>query len=144
MFDLSNRLFFFNNYYTLISYAPKNSKNVTLVSPLRETHAIDQSIGEPMELEVIAFYDSTKTGIAIADQMYAFNATVRFGMVTPEFFEAEHHGRGQGPPTTVPIPPTKQKEYRLNEYLVGLRATLALNIYKQACLPEDSNSDPKA
>ncbi|XP_039276756.1 piggyBac transposable element-derived protein 4-like [Nilaparvata lugens] len=62
-------MFGFHNGKTLVSYIPKKSRNVLLVSSLHEDNAIDDDSGEKKKPEVITFYNSTKGGVDTADQM---------------------------------------------------------------------------
>lgn len=62
-------VFGFNNGNTLVSYVPKKSKNVVLISSLHNDKAIDQNTGEQKKPDVITFYNNTKAGVDTADQM---------------------------------------------------------------------------
>ncbi|GFS87378.1 uncharacterized protein TNCV_422491 [Trichonephila clavipes] len=58
--------------------------------------------------------------------------------------EGENPGGGQGPPTSLPFPPTTREDLRLDGYLAGPYAAKALYIYKHPCLLQDSNPAPTA
>ncbi|GFW31885.1 hypothetical protein TNCV_5040541 [Trichonephila clavipes] len=92
-------LFGFNSYNTLVSYVLRNWKKVILLSSLRETDAIDQSIGEQKKPEVIAFYNNSKAEVDTADQMcYIFSVSRnirRWSMVF--FFLLSEHYRNKFP-----------------------------------------------
>ncbi|GFW75747.1 uncharacterized protein TNCV_4429301 [Trichonephila clavipes] len=47
----------------------------------------------------------------------------------------------QGPPTSLPLPPTSKEYLRLDGYLVYPHAAKVLNIYKDSCLLRDLNPD---
>ncbi|GFV81152.1 uncharacterized protein TNCV_3742131 [Trichonephila clavipes] len=56
----------------------------------------------------------------------------------------EHPGGGQGPPTSLPLPPTTREDLRRDSYLEYPHAAKALYIYKHPCLLRDSNPGPTA
>ncbi|GFX73925.1 uncharacterized protein TNCV_397361 [Trichonephila clavipes] len=58
--------------------------------------------------------------------------------------EEENPGGGQGPPTSVPLPPTTREDLRLDGYLEYPHAAKALCIYKHPCLLRDSIPVPTA
>ncbi|GFW89316.1 uncharacterized protein TNCV_3966061 [Trichonephila clavipes] len=58
-------------------------------------------------------------------------------------FEEDTWG-GQGPPTSLPLPPTTREDLWLDCYLEYPHAAKALHIYKHPCLPRDSNLVPTA
>ena len=64
-------MFGFNNNKVLVSYIPRERKNVILVSSLHDDDAIDPQSGEQMKPEIITFYNQTKCGVDVADQMCA-------------------------------------------------------------------------
>ncbi|GFX08533.1 uncharacterized protein TNCV_4170321 [Trichonephila clavipes] len=53
-------------------------------------------------------------------------------------------GGGQGPSTSLFLPPTSPEDLRLDGYLEYNRAAKALYIYKHPCLLRDSNPGPTA
>ncbi|GFU30753.1 hypothetical protein TNCV_1444641 [Trichonephila clavipes] len=57
--------------------------------------------------------------------------------------EGEHPGKGEGPSSSLTLPPIKREDLRLDGYLDYLHAAKALCIYKHhPCLLRDSNTDP--
>ncbi|GFU58286.1 uncharacterized protein TNCV_3646251 [Trichonephila clavipes] len=56
--------------------------------------------------------------------------------------EGEIHRGGQGPPTSLPLPPTSGEDLQLNRYLEYHHAAKTLYIYKHPCLLRDSNPVP--
>ncbi|GFY24801.1 hypothetical protein TNCV_2689921 [Trichonephila clavipes] len=67
--------------------------------------------------------------------------TVRFCSVPPPFRGRKPWG-GQGPPTSLPLPPTIREDLWLDGYLEYSYAAKALYIYKHPCLLRDSNPVP--
>lgn len=63
--------FGYNDGKTLVSYIPRLRKNVILVSTFHCDDAIDESSGEQKKPKIITFYNSTKVGVDVADQMCA-------------------------------------------------------------------------
>ncbi|GFV01676.1 uncharacterized protein TNCV_3050691 [Trichonephila clavipes] len=51
---------------------------------------------------------------------------------------------GEGPPTSLPLPPTTRVDLKLNGYLEYPHAAKALYIYRHPYLLRDSNPDPTA
>ncbi|GFX00054.1 uncharacterized protein TNCV_3080501 [Trichonephila clavipes] len=51
---------------------------------------------------------------------------------------------GQGPPTSLPRPPTTREDLRLDGYLEYPHAAKALYMYKHPCLLRDSSPVPTA
>nr|XP_047122928.1 piggyBac transposable element-derived protein 4-like [Hydra vulgaris] len=71
-FDLIDKLKTMKlSYVVLVSYIPRERKNVILVSSLHDDDAIDPQSGEQMKPEIITFYNLTKCGVDVADQMCA-------------------------------------------------------------------------
>lgn len=62
-------MFGFSDGKTLVSYIPKERKNVMLISTLHNDHALDPSSGQSNKPEIITYYNSTKGGVDTADQM---------------------------------------------------------------------------
>ncbi|GFX16036.1 uncharacterized protein TNCV_4702951 [Trichonephila clavipes] len=58
--------------------------------------------------------------------------------------EREHSGGGQGPPTSLPLPPPSREDWRLDCYLKYPHAAKALYIHKYPCLLRDLNPVPTA
>ncbi|GFW78077.1 hypothetical protein TNCV_135471 [Trichonephila clavipes] len=55
-------------------------------------------------------------------------------------FEGESLEGGQGPLTSLPIPPTSREDFRLNGCLIYHHAAKALNIHKHPCILRVSNT----
>ncbi|XP_069618531.1 piggyBac transposable element-derived protein 4-like [Ranitomeya imitator] len=62
-------MFGFSNGKILVSYIPRERKNVILVSSLHNDYTIDPESGELRKPEIITFYNLTKSGVDTADQM---------------------------------------------------------------------------
>jgi hypothetical protein len=78
-------IFGFQKDATLVSYVPKQNKNVFLLSSLHFDGKIDDETGNQKKPEIITFYNHTKCGVDVVDQMCAaYNvsrATKRWPMV---------------------------------------------------------------
>lgn len=68
-----------------VSYVPKKSKNVLLVSSMHNDDKIDETTGEKKKPEIVTFYNLTKGGVDVVDRMItAYNVarnTRRWPMV---------------------------------------------------------------
>ncbi|XP_039299243.1 piggyBac transposable element-derived protein 4-like [Nilaparvata lugens] len=62
-------MFAFNDGKVLVSYIPRERKNVILLSSLHNDSTIDPDSGERKKPEIITFYNQTKSGVDTADQM---------------------------------------------------------------------------
>ncbi|UYV66370.1 hypothetical protein LAZ67_4001477 [Cordylochernes scorpioides] len=62
-------IFGFNENKTLVSYVPKKSKSVILLSTMHSTMTIDEDTGDKMKPEIVTFYNQTKIGVDVVDQM---------------------------------------------------------------------------
>ncbi|UYV76808.1 hypothetical protein LAZ67_14002078 [Cordylochernes scorpioides] len=62
-------IFGFNENTTLVSYVPKKSKSVILLSTMHSTMTIDEDTGDKMKPEIVTFYNQTKIGVDVVDQM---------------------------------------------------------------------------
>ncbi|GFU84396.1 hypothetical protein TNCV_4124001 [Trichonephila clavipes] len=60
--------------------------------------------------------------------------TVQFGSFPPQFC-GRTLGDGQGPPTTLPLPPTTRENLRLNGYLEYPHSTKALHLQTSMSSP---------
>ncbi|GFV94710.1 uncharacterized protein TNCV_3864331 [Trichonephila clavipes] len=69
--------------------------------------------------------------------------TVRFCSVPPQIRGRKPWG-GQGPPTSLPLPPITGEDLRLDGYLEYPHAAKALYIYKHPCLLRDWYPSPTA
>ncbi|GFV73410.1 uncharacterized protein TNCV_3389261 [Trichonephila clavipes] len=69
--------------------------------------------------------------------------TVRFCSIPAQLRGRKSHF-GQGPPTSLPFPPSSGEDLRLDGYLEYPHTAQALCIYKHACLLWDSNPVPTA
>lgn len=67
--DRNSSLFGFQKDTTIVSYVPKEGKIVILLSTLHHTEEINESTGEKQKPEVITYYNATKGGVDIVDQM---------------------------------------------------------------------------
>lgn len=63
--------FAFQKDMTLISYMPKRSKVVLVLSSLHHDQNIDPASGEKRKPEIITFYNSTKAGVDVVDELCA-------------------------------------------------------------------------
>lgn len=63
--------FGFQKDVTLVSYAPPKNKVVLMMSTLHHDQNIDISTGEKKKPEIITFYNSTKAGVDVADELSA-------------------------------------------------------------------------
>ncbi|GFS73700.1 uncharacterized protein TNCV_1457691 [Trichonephila clavipes] len=68
---------------------------------------------------------------------------VRFGSFPPQF-GGRTSGGGQGPSTSLLLPPTTREHLRLDVYLEYPHAAKALYIYKYPCILRDSSPVPTA
>ena len=59
-------LFGFDQYATLVSYAPKKNKNVLLLLTMHHDNHVDKDTGKP---DIILFYNSTKGAVDTVDQL---------------------------------------------------------------------------
>ena len=59
-------IFGFNQYTTLVSYAPKKNKSVILLSTMHHDSEVDKDTGKP---DIIMFYNSTKGAVDTVDQL---------------------------------------------------------------------------
>lgn len=53
----------------LTSYTPKKNKNVLLISTMHEYGVIDSESGDQKKPEVITYYNSTKCGVDVVDEL---------------------------------------------------------------------------
>lgn len=65
---VKSSLYGFNNDMTLLSFVPKPSKSVILISSMHHCESTDEETGKP---EIIAFYNSTKGGVDSLDKKSA-------------------------------------------------------------------------
>lgn len=75
--EVCSSLFAFQKDTTLVSYVPKKNKNVILLSTMHNDNAIDSSTGESKKPEIITFYNLTKGGVDVVDEMAASYSTSR-------------------------------------------------------------------
>lgn len=64
-------LFGFQKNITIVSYIPKKGKNVLLLSSLHHDNSIDKDTGDKKLPEIISFYNSTKGGVDVTDELSA-------------------------------------------------------------------------
>ncbi|XP_023225627.1 piggyBac transposable element-derived protein 4-like isoform X2 [Centruroides sculpturatus] len=62
-------LFGFSKDFTLVSYVPKKNKNVLLLSSFHRNDTIDDTTGSRKKPEILTFYNLTKGGVDILDQL---------------------------------------------------------------------------
>ncbi|CAH2003138.1 unnamed protein product [Acanthoscelides obtectus] len=62
-------IFAFQKNATLVSYVPKKGKNVLLLSSLHHSDMIDESTGDDKKPEIITFYNLTKGGVDVSDEL---------------------------------------------------------------------------
>lgn len=65
----NSSIFGFQKDATLVSYVPKPSKSVILLSTKHHNDAIDVDTGEKRKPEIVTFYNNTKWGVDIVDKM---------------------------------------------------------------------------
>ncbi|UYV68304.1 hypothetical protein LAZ67_5003798 [Cordylochernes scorpioides] len=64
-----NSIFGFTQNTTLVSYVPKKSKAVLLLSTMHSTPTIDEESGFKLKPEIVTFYNLTKGGVDMVNQM---------------------------------------------------------------------------
>ena len=64
--SISSSMFNFQKHATLVSFTPKKNKSVVLLSTMHHDAAVD---AETKKSEIIHFYNSTKGGVDIVDQL---------------------------------------------------------------------------
>lgn len=64
-------MFAFHKRKTLVSYSSKPKKAVALLSTMHYDDKIDQDTGPSQKPEIITFYNKTKIGVDVVDQMCA-------------------------------------------------------------------------
>ncbi|UYV64847.1 hypothetical protein LAZ67_3002151 [Cordylochernes scorpioides] len=64
-----NSIFGFTQNTTLVSYVPKKSKAVLLLSTMHSTPPIDEESGFKLKPEIVTFYNLTKGGVDMVNQM---------------------------------------------------------------------------
>lgn len=69
--QLNSSMFAFHKKKTLVSYSSKPKKAVVLLSTMHYDDKIDQDTGPSQKPEIITFYNKTKIGVDVVDQMYA-------------------------------------------------------------------------
>lgn len=62
-------IFGFTSDMTLVSYKPKPNKIVLLLSTMHDKDEIDESTGEACKPKIITFYNATKAGVDVVDQL---------------------------------------------------------------------------
>lgn len=69
--DVFSSRFGFQKDITLVSHVPKKNKVVLLMSSLHHDNKIDDSSGEKQKPEINTFYNKTKCGVDVADELCA-------------------------------------------------------------------------
>lgn len=64
-------VFCFQKDISLVSYSPKKNKVVLVMSTLHHDDNIDEDTGDKRKPEMITFYNSTKAGVDVIDEMCA-------------------------------------------------------------------------
>jgi hypothetical protein len=62
-------MFAFGEEMTAVSYVPKKSKNVLVVSSMHHDDSIDPTTGDQFKPEIITFYNETKSVVDVVDRM---------------------------------------------------------------------------
>lgn len=75
--EVKSSKFAFNQGITAVSYVPKKSKNVLVISSMHLDDKIDGSTGEAMKPDMITFYNQTKSGVDAVDRMASSYNTAR-------------------------------------------------------------------
>lgn len=70
-------LFGFQRDMTLVSYCPKKNKTVIVLSTMHHDKAVDEETGEKRKPEMISFYNMTKVGVDLVDQICQHNNVAR-------------------------------------------------------------------
>lgn len=69
--EVNSSRFGFQNDITLVSYVPKKNKVVLVMSTLHHDKNIDESTGDNRKPEMITYYNKTKAGVDVADELSA-------------------------------------------------------------------------
>ncbi|XP_054706863.1 uncharacterized protein LOC129216672 [Uloborus diversus] len=75
--EIHSSIFGFQQDATLVSYVPKKSKCVILLSTMHNDDAIDIDTGDAKKPENITFYNCTKAAVDVVDEMAANYSTAR-------------------------------------------------------------------
>lgn len=67
--EVNSTLFGYGKDLLLISYTPNKNKNVIMISSMHDQSMIDPESGDQKKPEVITYYDSTKGGLDVVDEM---------------------------------------------------------------------------
>ncbi|XP_030758825.1 piggyBac transposable element-derived protein 4-like [Sitophilus oryzae] len=67
--EIKSSLFGFQDDATLVSYCPKKNKSVLVLSTMHFDNAIDDSTGIEKKPDIITFYNMTKIGVDLLDQL---------------------------------------------------------------------------
>lgn len=67
----NSSMFGFSESGTIVSYIPKKGKNVVLLSSMHYDDVIDVATGDQAKPEIITFYNGTKSGVDLVDEMSA-------------------------------------------------------------------------
>ncbi|CAB3259245.1 unnamed protein product [Arctia plantaginis] len=65
----ASSMFGFQRDVSIVSYAPKKNKVVILMSTLHHDDLIDVTTGDKRKPEMVTFYNSTKAGVDVVDEM---------------------------------------------------------------------------
>lgn len=73
----NSSLFGFETTCSLVSYCPKKNKSVLVLSTMHDTDDIDESTGDKKKPDVVTFYNMTKVGVDLLDQLCQKNDVAR-------------------------------------------------------------------
>ena len=84
--DLNSSVFGFSSDMSLVSYCERNAKAVILLSSMHSDNAIDKSSGFKNKPEIVTFYNQTKVGVDVLDQLCSNYDTARTTKRWPTVF----------------------------------------------------------
>lgn len=67
--DINTSIFGFQQWGTLLSYCQRKSKATILISTMHHGDEIDDSSGDKKKPEIVTFYNKTKVGVDVVDQL---------------------------------------------------------------------------
>jgi len=67
--SLCSTIFGYGKNILLLSYVPRKNKNVIMISTMHDNGLIDESSGAEKKPEVITYYNSTKGGVDVVDEL---------------------------------------------------------------------------
>lgn len=81
--EVNSSKFGYNKECLLVSYVPKKNKNVLMLSTMHKQGDIDVQSGEQRKPEVITFYNFTKGGVDVVDELKAEYSVARISCRWP-------------------------------------------------------------